>query len=81
MPGQRFTVQLNPDDLAVSDFAAALFRPGGESADRGERKDAPGAEHHGARDGKEAARQRSGRDRAGRAAGAATGRSYAFRRS
>jgi hypothetical protein len=78
MPGRRFTVQLNPDDLAMSDFAAALGRPAGDTADR---KDTPGAEHHGARDSREAARQRSGRDRAGRAAGAGTGRSYAFRRS
>jgi hypothetical protein len=78
MPGRRFTVQLNPDDLAVSDFAAALSRPAGDTADR---QATPGAEHHGARDGREAARQRSGRDHAGRAAGAGTGRSYAFRRS
>lgn len=80
MPGQRFTVQLNPDDLAVSDFAAALSHPAGDG-EPADRRSVPGAEHHGARDGREAARQRSGRDRAGRAAGAATGRSYAFRRS
>ena len=38
-------------------------------------------EHHGARDERLAARQRSERERSGRAAGAVGGRSYAFRRS
>ncbi|WP_250002623.1 hypothetical protein [Actinoplanes sp. M2I2] len=73
MPDQRFTVQLNPDDLAVTAFAAALSRP--ERSRRG------AAEHHGAHDERQAARQRSERARAGRASGATTGRSYAFRRS
>ena len=79
MPGQRFTVQLDPDDLAASDLAAALARPAGEG--KTGRPAGTGAEHHGARDSRQSARQRSERDHAGRAAGAASGRSYAFRRS
>jgi hypothetical protein len=46
-----------------------------------ERTEATADEHHGARDGRLAARQRSARDHAGRATGAGGGRSYAFRRS
>ncbi len=78
MPGRRFTVQLNPDDLAVRDLAAALSRPAGDDDDH---QAAPAAKHHGARDSRQASRQRSERDHAGRAAGASGGRSYAFRRS
>jgi hypothetical protein len=75
MPGQRFTVQLNPDDLALSELAAAVSR----SSDAGRKK--TGAAHHGARDERQAARRQSEQAHAGRAAGASGGRSYAFRRS
>jgi hypothetical protein len=79
MPAKPFSVHLNHDDLARSDIAAALQRPAsGSSGDTG----APAEiAHHGAQDSRQAARERSGRDRSGRAAGAAGGRSYAFRRS
>jgi hypothetical protein len=73
MPGQRFTVQLDPDDLALSDFTAALSRT--EAGPR------ISVDHHGAHDERQAARQRSERAHADRAAGAGTTRSYAFRRS
>jgi len=76
MPGQRFTVRIDPDDLAVSELAPALPR----AADSAGRKKS-GAAHHGAHDERQAARQRSEQARAGRAAGASGGRSYAFRRS
>jgi hypothetical protein len=72
MPGQRFKVQL--DDLP------SLPQPAGGSAEN-TGKPAAGAKHHGAADSRQAARQRSEQARAGRAAGAAGGRSYAFRRS
>lgn len=75
MPAQRFTVHLEPDDLAVSELTPAL--PGATHPDSREKN----AEHHGAHDERQAARQRSERARAGRAAGAGRGRSYAFRRS
>ncbi|MBU2671050.1 hypothetical protein KOI35_46895 [Actinoplanes bogorensis] len=71
MPGQRFTVSLDPDDLAQFRPAKSGTTP---KADRG-------APHHGAHDEKQAARSRSEQARAGRAAGASGGRSYAFRRS
>ena len=75
MPAQRFSVSVDPDTLAQLDLAAALSRPAG-------RQSAPAdAEHHGARDRRQAARQQSERDHAGRAAGTGSGRSYAFRRS
>ncbi|MEU4557809.1 hypothetical protein AB0F72_05445 [Actinoplanes sp. NPDC023936] len=69
---------MNLDDLAREDIAAALQR-GPSPADEGDHSSE--IAHHGARDPRQAARDRSGRDRAGRAAGAAGGRSYAFRRS
>jgi hypothetical protein len=73
-----FSVHIDPDDLARQELAAgvssaAVALPGHES------DKAPA--HHGASDSRQAARQRSERDRAGRAAGASGGRSYAFRRS
>ncbi|MCY1138475.1 hypothetical protein OWR29_10745 [Actinoplanes sp. Pm04-4] len=71
MPGQRFTVQL-PEAPVLSELAL----PG-----KARRKSEPEAKHHGAGDERQAARQRSEQARAGRAAGAGGGRSYAFRRS
>ncbi|MEU4692714.1 hypothetical protein [Actinoplanes sp. NPDC023714] len=67
---------MNLDDLARDDIAAALRRPAAEQADT---RSAPA--YHGADDSRQAARERSGRDRSGRAAGSGGGRSYAFRRS
>jgi len=73
-----FSVHIDPDDLARQELAAGLSSAEvtlpGQEAGR-----APA--HHGAADGRQAARQRSERDHAGRAAGASGGRSYAFRRS
>ncbi|MEV6847748.1 hypothetical protein [Actinoplanes sp. NPDC051411] len=73
-----FSVHVDPDDLARQELAAGLSSapvalPGPES------DKAPA--HHGATDSRQAARQRSERDHAGRATGASGGRSYAFRRS
>ncbi len=77
MPAQPFSVNLDPDDLARRGLAAALSVPPVAPDHR-----KPGtAEHHGARDSRQAARERSGRARSGRASGATSGRSYAFRRS
>ncbi|MEU8239848.1 hypothetical protein AB0C07_16515 [Actinoplanes missouriensis] len=66
------------DDLTRAEIAAAVQR-----TTTAAEEDHSSAEiaHHGARDPRQAARDRSGRDRAGRAAGASGGRSYAFRRS
>ncbi|WP_328476951.1 hypothetical protein OHA21_23270 [Actinoplanes sp. NBC_00393] len=77
MPAKPFTVHLNLDEIARNDIAAALQRPGASE----EHQPAVAAAHHGARDDRQAARERSGRARSGRAAGASGGRSYAFRRS
>jgi hypothetical protein len=85
MPAKPFSVHLNLDDLARSDLAALLQRP--ESTPSGGATSAGGSAapaeiaHHGASGSRQAARERSGRDRSGRAAGAAGGRTYAFRRS
>jgi hypothetical protein len=82
MPAQPFTVHVDPDDLARLEVAAAVSLPSAAGAEAGRPEpDRTTADHHGARDARLAARQRSGRDRAGRAAGAGGGRSYAFRRS
>jgi len=78
MPDQHFTVHVDPDELARQDLAAVPQSPatgGGAGTGSG------AAEKHGARDQRLAARLRSERDRAGRASGASSGRSYAFRRS
>ncbi|SNY73679.1 hypothetical protein [Paractinoplanes atraurantiacus] len=80
MPAQPFTVHVDADDLAANDLAANLFGPSTPST-TGRPGTAAGAQHHGARDSRQDARERSGRSRSGRAAGAASGRSYAFRRS
>jgi hypothetical protein len=75
-----FSVHIDPDDLARQQLTADLSAPPAELAGH---RAAEGldAAHHGARDNRQAARQRSERDHAGRAAGASGGRSYAFRRS
>jgi hypothetical protein len=75
-----FSVHIDPDELTRQQLAAGLSArpvevPGHRAAE------GPDATHHGARDARQAARERSERDRSGRAAGAAGGRSYAFRRS
>ncbi|MFF0373446.1 hypothetical protein [Actinoplanes missouriensis] len=69
---------MNVDELAHAEIAAAVQRT---TTAAGEDHSAAEIAHHGARDPRQAARDRSGRDRAGRAAGASGGRSYAFRRS
>jgi hypothetical protein len=79
MPAQPFTVHVDPDALARPTLAAVVPRP--SVAARDDRAGAAPDTRHGARDARAAADQRSKRERAGRAAGAATGRSYAFRRS
>jgi hypothetical protein len=80
MPAQPFTVHLDPDDLARRTLAAAVPQPSVAPRDAGPAGSAR-AGRHGARDERAAADLRSRRERAGRAAGAAAGRSYAFRRS
>jgi hypothetical protein len=77
MPAQPFTVHVDPDDLARQDLAAAVSR----SATTDQATDRSAIPRHGARDGRLAARQRSEREHASRASGAAQARSYAFRRS
>jgi hypothetical protein len=73
----EFTVHVDPDELARRELAAG--QPPATAGDEGPA--APSlTEHHGARDARLAARQRSERDHAERAPGGA-GRSYAFRRS
>ncbi|MBG0567509.1 hypothetical protein [Actinoplanes aureus] len=80
MPAKPFAVRLNLDEISRNELAAALHRPAADGSDT-EHPAAAGSAHHGARDERQAARERSGRARAGRAAGASGGRSYAFRRS
>ena len=80
MPAKPFSVHLNLDDIARRDIAAALQRPAGDGA-ADQQVSTGDATHHGARDARQAARERSGRARSGRAAGTSGGRSYAFRRS
>lgn len=81
MPGkaaasdEQFTVHVDADELARQQLAEAAPPAGvGREARRA-------AEHHGARDDRQAARQQSERARSGRASGTGGGRSYAFRRS
>jgi hypothetical protein len=80
MPAHDFTVHVDPDDLARREVAVAVPLPSVAGKER-PGADRTTADHHGARDARLASRQRSSRDRAGRAAGAGGGRSYAFRRS
>jgi hypothetical protein len=78
MPAQRFSVHVDPDDLARHELAAAVPVP---SLPESGRTDAGAGTKHGAGADRLAARQQSDRARSSRAAGAAGGRSYAFRRS
>jgi len=81
MPPQSFSVHVDPDDLAKQDLAAALNRQPDDTpaSDRPGQAAALDAAHHGARDGRQAARGRSERDHA--RSGGGKSRSYAFRRS
>ena len=83
MPAQQFTVHVDPDVLARQDLSVAVPVPtsGTEDGDRAARVAGTADEHHGAHDGRQAARQQSGRARSGRASGTGGGRAYAFRRS
>jgi hypothetical protein len=76
MPAQPFSVYVDPDDLARHELAAAVPVPSLPESGR------TGADaKHGAGADRMAARHQSERARSSRAAGAAGGRSYAFRRS
>ena len=79
MPAQPFTVHLDPDALTERELATAV--PATASDSRRSGRAGPIAEHHGARDRRQSARQQSERARSGRAPGAAGVRAYAFRRS
>jgi hypothetical protein len=79
MPAKPFSVRLNLDEIVQQDIAAAL-RPNAVTGPDDQQTDTSAA-HHGAHDPRQAARERSGRDHAGRAGRASGGRSYAFRRS
>lgn len=81
MPDQPFSVHIDPDDLARRHLTAAVSLPATVTG-APDQQPATGdtAARHGLRDARLAARQRSGRDRAGRATGGSA-RSYAFRRS
>ena len=81
MPAQPFSVHVDPDALVQADLAAAVVRPPATDSAAGDKRFTGRKQHHGARDERQAARSRSERERSGRAAGAAGGRSYAFRRS
>ncbi|GIE31575.1 hypothetical protein Ait01nite_046200 [Actinoplanes italicus] len=80
MPAKPFSVHLNLDEIAQQDIAAALRPSNATGGPDGQQTDTTAA-HHGARDARQAARERSGRDHAGRAGRASGGRSYVFRRS
>ncbi|MET0425133.1 MAG: hypothetical protein ABW046_14705 [Actinoplanes sp.] len=82
MPAPDFTVHVDRDELAQRDLAAGLARTVTAAATTGRPEaTALDAAHHGARDGRQAARRRSERDRADRASSSAGSRSYVFRRS
>lgn len=81
MPAQPFSVHLDPDELAGQDLAAAVSLPSVTGSGTDDRSGSATIAHHGARDDRLAARQRSERERADRASGTGSGRSYAFRRS
>jgi len=83
MPDHQFTIHVDPDDLARQDLAAAVALPAPTGAGAGPEPAGESATtaKHGARDERLAARRDSERKRSGKAAGAAGGRSYAFRRS
>jgi hypothetical protein len=79
MTAPRFSVHVNPDDLARQDFAAALTHPATPGAPADHPTTTPETGHHGARDTRQASRGRSERDHSRVSAGKS--RSYAFRRS
>lgn len=82
MPAQPFSVHPNLDELARQNLAVSLTRVTTTGSDTdADQSGTVDTSHHGARDPRQAARGRSDRAHAGRAAGAASGRSYAFRRS
>ena len=83
MPAQQFSIHVDPEDLARQDLAAAVPLPSLSGAGSGPEPagDSTTTAKHGARDERLAARRDSERKRSGKAAGAAGGRSYAFRRS
>jgi hypothetical protein len=82
MPAKPFNVHVDPDVLARQDLDAVVpMLKTATDGDRAARAAGTADEHHGARDGRQAARQQSGRARSGRASGAGGARSYAFRRS
>ncbi|MEU4240596.1 hypothetical protein [Actinoplanes sp. NPDC026619] len=80
MPPKSFSVRVDQDDLAKQDLATGLSQSAGSSPS-GRPGQATGlaAAHHGARDGRQAARDRAERDHARNGGGKS--RSYAFRRS
>ena len=81
MPDRPFSVHVDPDELARRDLTAAVSQAAAVTGAPGQQPAAGDtAVRHGTRDARLAARQRSERDRAGRAAGGSA-RSYAFRRS
>jgi hypothetical protein len=82
MNAPRFSVHVDQDDLAKQNLVAGLARPSGTGAagPLPGKAAGPGAAHHGARDGRQTARDRSERDHS-RAGRTGKGRSYAFRRS
>lgn len=80
MPAKPFSVHLNLDEVAQRDIAAAL-RPVAHPETDSDDQNGSASARHGAGDARQAARERSGRDRSGRAGQASGGRSYAFRRS
>jgi hypothetical protein len=81
MPAQPFSVHVDPDVLAHEELSAAVRTTGAKDGDRDAHVAGTTEEHHGARDGRQAARQQSGRVRSARASGTGGGRAYAFRRS
>ena len=82
MPAPKFTVHVDPDELARRNLAGSVPRPVSDSPEAGSAGAGSAAtDKHGTRDERLAARQRSERDHAGRASGTGSSRSYAFRRS
>ncbi|GIE95189.1 hypothetical protein [Paractinoplanes rishiriensis] len=80
MNAPRFSVHVDQDDLAKQNLAAGLPRQSVTGTTGALPGKAAGAAHHGAQDGRQAARDRSERDHA-RGGRTSKGRSYAFRRS
>ena len=78
MDAPHFSVHVDEDDLAERDMAAAMSRR--PATGRPDSTTGGTEAHHGARDGRQAARGRSEQDHA-RTATTGKARSYAFRRS